>query len=107
LIQLGDSLAALRTRGVIAACEALKASGMASADVCLYSEGDMDRYAMYAALLSGVSIRPGGSCQSYEEIISSEYHDQTHTHAWALPGALDAFRTEDVINELKKRSLLQ
>ena len=107
LIQLGDSLAALRTRGVIAACEALKASGMASADVCLYSEGDMDRYAMYAALLSGVSVRPGGSCQSYEEIISSEYHDQTHTHAWALPGALKVSGTREIINELKKRSLLQ
>ncbi|MBR5010804.1 MAG: hypothetical protein IKY06_09190, partial [Clostridia bacterium] len=105
LIQLGDSLAALCTRGVIAACEALTASGMASADICLYSEGDMDRYAMCAALLSGISVRPGGNCQSYEEIVSSEYHDQTHTHAWALPGVLDAFRTEDVINELKKRSL--
>ena len=106
LIQLGDSLAALRTRGVIAACEALKASDMASDGICLCSEGDMDRYAMLAALICGFGVKLSGGCQSYEEIVSSEFHDQTHTHAWALPGALNAFRTEDVINELKKRSLL-
>ncbi|MBR7040639.1 MAG: prolyl oligopeptidase family serine peptidase [Clostridia bacterium] len=107
LIQLGDSLAALRTRAAIAACEALKASGMASEDICLYSEGDMDRYAMLAALICGLGVKLSGGCQSYEEIVSCEFHDQTHTHAWALPGALNAFRTEDVLNELKKRGLLQ
>ena len=107
LIQLGDSLAALRTRGAIAACEALKASALASEDICLYPEGDMDRYAMFAALIRGLGVKLSGGCQSYEEIVSSEFHDQTHTHAWALPGALKAFRTKDVLNELKKRGLLR
>jgi hypothetical protein len=106
LIQLGDSLAALRTRGVIAACETLKASAMASDSICLCSEGDMDRYATFAALICGLGVKLSGGCQSYEDIVRSEFHDQTHTHAWALPGALNSFRTEDVVNELKKRSLL-
>ncbi|MCR4622610.1 MAG: prolyl oligopeptidase family serine peptidase [Clostridiales bacterium] len=107
LIQLGDSLAALRTRGVAAACEALKTSRMTSEDICLYSEGDMDKYAMIAALLCGVKAALSGNCQSYEEIVAGEFHDQTHTHAWALPGALEAFDSEDILCELKRRALLQ
>ena len=108
LIQLGDSLAALRARGTAALLRALEGSDLAEKDgVCLLSEGDMDRYALWAALLCGVRVKPGGACQSYEEIVSGAYHDQTHTHAWALPGVLKAFGSGEITDELKaKRKLL-
>ena len=105
LIQLGDSLAAMRARGVIAACNALKCSGCTGQDdICLYAEGEFERYAAWAAVVGNMPAALTGSCQSYEEIVASEFHDQTHTHAWALPGALKAFSSDEIEQYISRRS---
>ncbi len=105
LIQLGDSLCALRTRGVMAACRALEIAGFVKTDtLCLYGEGDEGRYASLAGVMCGLPAETDSKCQSYEEIVFSEYHDQTHTHAWALPGALDAFGSEEIEYYFSRRT---
>ena len=107
LIQLGDSLCALRTRGVIAAIEALRDSCFVSdRELALCGEGDMDKCAAFAALLSDAKLIRTGQGESYGEIVRSEYHDQTHTHAWALPGILTVLDTDELAEELKGRDKL-
>ncbi len=105
LIQLGDSLCAMRTRDVIAACH--MADNWPEADgVSLYAQGDMGRYVLLAALLCGVPVCTDGEFQRYEEIVLEKYHDQTNTHSWILPGALRLGDMDAISECLSKRGLL-
>lgn len=104
LIQLGDSLCALRVRDVLAACEMARRWPEAEG-VCLYAQGEMCRYAELAALLRGVPCHTDSLCQPYEEIVAEKYHDQTHTHAWIFPGVLRHTDTRAMREQLSLRGL--
>ncbi len=102
LIQLGDSLAALRTRCVLSALNAAKKFELVKQDaVSLYAEGDMQAYAQIASVLAHTPAKLAQSVQDYKDIVTQTWHDQTHTHAWALPGALRAFDPDEVRRALK------
>ncbi|MBR4332891.1 MAG: prolyl oligopeptidase family serine peptidase [Clostridia bacterium] len=104
LIQLGDSLCALRVRDVLAAWEMARRWPEAE-NVCLYARGEMSRYAELASLLRGIPCHTDGACQPYEEIVSEKYHDQTHTPAWIFPGILRHTDTRAVRERLSLRGL--
>lgn len=106
LIQLGDSLFAMRTRQAVAAVRMLQ--GLPEADgqrLCLRGEGDFARYAEIAALVTGTSASTDEMYQPYEEIVRERYHDQTHTHAWILPGALRHFDAPEIRELMDKEGL--
>ncbi len=89
LIQLGDSLCALRTRQVMAAIRLLKGwQGARTEEVTLYARGEYSRYGLMASLLTGVKVAADEAFQSYEDIVRENWHDQTNTHEWILPGIL-------------------
>ena len=68
LIQLGDSLCALRVRDVLAALEMVRKWPEAER-VCLYAQGEMSRYAELAALVRGITCHTDALCPPYEEKI--------------------------------------
>ena len=106
LMQLGDSLCALRTRDVLAAVEMLRAWLEADPDrLRLYAQGDHSRYAHISSLLSGVPVYADGLCQPWEAIVQDPYHDQTHTWAWLLPGILSCTDTQTLLGDLAARGL--
>lgn len=108
LIQLDDSLFALRTRQVVAALRMLRAFPEADASqLLLYAEKEFSRYAALAALLTDTPVHMDGDCQPYEEIVRERYHDQTWTHAWVLPGALQLFDIPELHSFLMQRGLIQ
>ncbi len=89
LIQLGDSLFALRTRQAAAAVRMLgNWTVSAKESLRFYAEGEFSRYARAASLLTGIPADTDDCFQPYEEIVRERYHDQTHTHEWIFPGAL-------------------
>lgn len=89
LLQLGDSLFGLRLRQVLAALRMLKAWPEADGKrLLLYAEGEPSRLAGTAALLSGIPVCADSGYQPYEQIVRERYHDQTNTHEWIFPGAL-------------------
>ena len=104
LIQLDDSLCALRVRDVLAACEMARHWKDAER-VCLYAQGEMGRYTELAALLRGIPCHTDALCPPYEEIVTEKYHDQTHTHAWIFPGILRHTDTKTVRERLSLRGL--
>lgn len=92
LMQLGDSLFAQRCCQVMAALRLIKHWPETEADqVCLYACGDFCRYALAASVLTHTPLCENGTFASYEDIVTQRYHDQTNTHAWILPGALQVF----------------
>ena len=106
LIQLGDSLFAMRTRQAVAAVRMLQ--GLPEADgqrLCLRGEGDFARYAEIAALVTGTRASTDEMYQPYEEIVRERYHDQTHTHAWIQPGALRHFDAPEIRELMDKEGL--
>lgn len=108
LIQLDDSLFALRTRQVIAAVRMLRAFPEADASrLMLYAEKEFSRYAALAAFLTDTPVHADDDCQPYEEIVRERYHDQTWTHAWVFPGVLRLFDTPELHSFLMQRGLLQ
>ncbi len=107
LIQLGDSLCALRTRDVLAALEmAWRWKDTDAERVCLRAWGEMSRYAEFVSLLRGVPCRTDPLCQPYEDIVREKYHDQTHTHAWVFPGILRHTDTRALRERLSRRGLI-
>ena len=104
LIQLGDSLCALRVRDVLAAWEMAR-RWPETEKVCLYAQGEMSRYAELASLLGGIPCHTDGTYQPYEAIVTEKYHDQTHTHAWIIPGILRHTDTKTVRERLLLRGL--
>ena len=87
----------MRTRQAVAAVRMLQ--GLPEADaqrLCLRGEGEFSRYAGLAALATGTAVSTDGMVQPYEDIVRERYHDQTHTHAWILPGALRHFDAPDI-----------
>lgn len=108
LIQLDDSLFALRTRQVIAAVRMLRAFPEADAShLLLYAEKEFSRYASLASLLTDTPVHADDDCQPYEEIVRERYHDQTWTHAWVFPGVLRLFDTPELHSSLMQQGLIQ
>ena len=88
LMQLGDSLCGVRTRQMAAAADMLRAFAEADGQIALYARDEMSRCAEMAALLAGVPVCADSDYQTWTEIVQEDFHDQTNTHAWVLPGAL-------------------
>lgn len=106
LMQLGDSLCALRTRDVLAAVHMLRSWPEADPNyLCMYALGDHSRYAQLASLLTGVPVSADNLCQPWEDIVTAKYHDQTHTWAWLCPGILACTNTKTLISDLTARGL--
>ena len=106
LMQLDDSIFALRTRQIVAALRMLHGWPEAdAAHITLYAEKEFSRYADLAALLTDTPVCSDCDFQTYEEIVSERYHDQTYSHAWILPGALRYFDAPDVKSLLKQQGL--
>ncbi len=106
LIELGDSLCAMRTRQVVAALRMLeKWPETDAARVCLYALGEYGRYAETASLLTETPVCADGAYQPYEDIVSKRYHDQTNTHEWAFPGVLHFLSTKRLHEFIHMRGL--
>lgn len=104
LMQLEDSLFAMRTRQIVAALR--MASGWPEAAECqLYAEKEFSRYADLAALITGTPVYSDEDFQPYEEIVLEDFHDQTWSHAWVLPGALKVFDTPEIKEMLRRQGL--
>lgn len=102
LIQLQDSLFALRTRQAAAAVRMLEQWSGANGPLRFYGQGEFSRYAVAASLLTGVPACVDGDCQPYEEIVRERYHDQTHTHEWVFPGMLRYINPEELWQHTEK-----
>lgn len=106
LMQLDDSIFSLRTRQIVAALRMLHDWPEAdAAHITLYAEKEFSRYADLAALLTDTPVCSDCDFQTYEEIVSERYHDQTYSHAWILPGALRYFDAPDIKSLLKQQEL--
>ncbi len=109
LIQLGDSLCALRTRQAVSAIGMLavwNGFGAKSGPVTLYGEGEFSRYALLAALMTNTPVTADAAYQSYAEIVREAWHDQTNTHEWIIPGVLEHTDMPDVVCYLHDHGLL-
>lgn len=107
LMQLDDSIFALRTRQIAAAVNMLRAWPEADgAQITLYAEKEFSRYAALAALLTDTPVCPDWDCQPWEDIVTERYHDQTYSHAWILPGALRYFDVPEIKLLLSQQGLL-
>lgn len=104
LMQLDDSLFAMRARQIIAALRMVKAWPEA-AETVLHAEKEFSRYADAAALLTGTPVSSDEDFQPFEEIVHEKYHDQTWSHAWVLPGALRVFDTPEIKTLLRQQGL--
>lgn len=106
LIELGDSLCAMRTRQVVAALRMLENWPETDAtQVCLYAQGEYSRYTELASLLTATPVCADGAYQPYEDIVSKRYHDQTNTHEWAFPGVLRFFSTKRIHDLIRREGL--
>ncbi len=109
LIQLGDSLCALRTRQAVSAIGMLKTwngFGAKCGPVMLYGEGEFSRYALLAALMTNAPVTADDRYQPWAEIVRETWHDQTNTHEWALPGILEHTDMPEIIRHLREKGLL-
>ena len=88
LMQLGDSMCGMRTRQMAAAVDMLRGFAEADGQITLYARGEMSRYAQMAALLAEVPVCADDDYQPWPEIVTEDFHDQTNTHEWVLPGVL-------------------
>ena len=104
LMQLDDSLFAMRTRQIVAALQ-MVSRWREAADAMLYAEKEFSRYADLAALLTGTPVCSDEDFQPFEEIVLEKYHDQTWSHAWVLPGALKVFDTPEIKEMLRQQGL--
>lgn len=107
LMQLGDSLFALRVRQAIAAARMLVRWPETDASrLCYYATGECSRLAELASLLTELPACTDEAYQPYEEIVTERYHDQTHTYEWIFPGALKHFDAADVRRFRQMKGLL-
>ena len=104
LMQLDDSFFALRTRQIVAALR-MVAAWREAGDALLYAEKEFSRYADLAALLTGTPVASDDDFLNFEEIVTEKYHDQTWSHAWVLPGALEVFDAPEIKSLLRRKGL--
>ncbi len=105
LMQLGDSLFAVRARQAVGAVSMLKAWAEADS-LSFYAEGEFSRYADAAALLTGVPVCSDENYETYAQIVEEPFHDQTRTHEWVLPGVLKHFDMPLLRTRLNELGLL-
>jgi len=106
LMQLGDSLFALRTRQAAAAVRMLRSWPEADERIIFHASGEYSRYAQIAALMTGTPVHSDENYQTYQEIVAEDFHDQTHTHEWVLPGVLRHFDMPEIRSRLNELGLL-
>ena len=107
LMDLGDSYAALRTYHAIAALGVVKDLPLPYENKFIfYGEGEFARYAKIAALLTDTPVIDNCDYQTYSEIVSEKYHDQTHTSDWIFPGILEVTDMNEIDGYLKDKNLL-
>ncbi len=107
LIQLGDSLCALRTRQVMAAIAMLKGwKGAECGEITLMGMGEFSRYALLASLLTSTPVTADDQYQPYGEIVRERWHDQTNTHEWIIPGILEYTDMPEIVRYLSDHGLL-
>ena len=108
LLNFGDSLMGIRLFHTIQALRVLKDLPIEQhSEVSFYGEDEFARYAKMAALLTGTPVSMGGDYQTYAEIVTDKYHDQTHTVDWTLPGVLKYLDMDDIDAYLREDGLLQ
>ena len=108
LLNFGDSLMGIRMFHTIQALRVLKDLPIEQhSEVSFYGEDEFARYAKMAALLTGTPVSMGGDYQTYAEIVTDKYHDQTHTVDWTLPGVLKYLDMDDIDAYLREDGLLQ
>ena len=107
LIELGDSIAALR---IFQAMQALKVVPDLPMEqdprFTFYGEDDFAFYAKVAGWLTGTPVETSGCYQTFAEIVTEKYHDQTHTMDWVLPGVLQYLDMEDIDSYLREDGLM-
>ena len=106
LMQLDDSIFALRTRQIAGAVRMLQGwPETDAAQISLYAEKEFSRYADLAALLTSTPVCSDEDFQHFEEIVAEKYHDQTWSHAWTLPGILTLFDEPEIKSLLGQQGL--
>jgi len=107
LLELGDSLMGIRLFHTMQALQVLKELPVPQhEEVSFYGEDEFARYVKIAALLTGTPVSMGGGYQTYTEIVTDKYHDQTHTVDWILPGILQVADMDDIDTYLREDGLL-
>ena len=107
LMDIGDSIAALRTSNAISALNVIAdIPAPYIDDYTFYGEGEFARYAKIAALITSTKVIDNRDYQTYTEIVTDKYHDQTHTHDWIWPGILTVTDMDEIDGYLKNKNLL-
>lgn len=107
LMDLGDCYAALRTYHAIAALSVVPDLPLPYENSFIfYGECEFARYAKFAALLTDTSVIDEQNYQTYTEIVTEKYHDQTHTSDWIFPGILEVTDMDEIDEYLKDKNLL-
>ena len=106
LMQLDDSLFALRTRQAVSAVQLADGWHESAREISFYAEGEFSRYADLAAWITRTPVCSDENYQTWTEIVTDDFHDQTNTHEWVLPGALRYFDAPDIRRELSVLGLL-
>lgn len=107
LIELGDSIAALRMYQLMQALRVVPDLPLEQdPHFSFYGEDDFAFYAKVAGWLTNTPVSAGGDYQTFAEIVKEKYHDQTHTMDWELPGVLQYLDMEDIDNYLREDGLM-
>ncbi len=107
LIQLGDSLCALRARQAASAIGMLRRwPGAKCGTIVLHGEGEFSRYALLSALMTDTPVSADEKYQPYAEIVRENWHDQTNTHEWIIPGILEHTDMPEIVRHLHEKGLL-
>ena len=106
-IEMGDSIAGLRIYQLMQALRVVPDLPMEQdPHFSFYGEDDFAFYAKAAGWLTGTPVEEGGSYQTFAEIVTEKYHDQTHTMDWELPGVLQYLDMEDINGYLREDGLM-
>ena len=104
---MGDSIAGLRIYQLMQALRVVPDLPMEQdPHFSFYGEDDFAFYAKAAGWLTGTPVEEGGSYQTFAEIVTEKYHDQTHTMDWELPGVLQYLDMEDINGYLREDGLM-
>ena len=107
LLDLKDSLMAIRVFHTMQALQVLGELPVPQhSEVSFYGEDEFARYAQLAAFLTKTPVAVNGGYQTYMEIVTEKYHDQTHTVDWMLPGVLQYLDMDEVEIYLQEDGLL-
>lgn len=90
LIKQGDSIAALRIADCVKSAEFMR-ERIPDGTISFYGEDEFAIYAQFAARILNIKGETAGECNTFEEIASEKFYDNTFYEAWAIPGILEYF----------------